>query len=443
MKWCRIKLFFICGIFLLTGCARTYNQQITPVKNSIQSEDFEGAVSSIEDTKIGEQYRNRLLYHLEAGLLYHLAGDYHQSNYFLERAEWISDEMYTRSISAEAASMLTSDLSLPYRGEYYDYLFTNYYKLLNYLYLGQLESALVEVRRINHKHTLFDETKAFLHYLAAVLYQVNGQNNEAFIEYQKALRAYREKYPEQYGLNMPRSLARDISVFCLETRFPRCNEFPGDVKGVYTPPESYGQVIFITETNFIPHKEERTIEAAIPQNLREKHSHILGNQYYIKVAMPEYTSFDNTAESARLNINGQYFNMDLVEDLGRVAKEHFDREKSKIMARAVVRAVSKYVSYRAVKGSREEDEENDEDAGRLREILATVVNIFGTATERADTRSWLTLPNRIFFSRQYLKPGDYTFRVEIKTGKGRFRTVDKNLTVEEGEVKFISLRKFN
>jgi len=69
---------------------------------------------------------------MEAGLLYHLAGRYAESNRFLENAEWISDELYTRSISKEAATLVTSDNILPYRGEYYEYLFTNYYKLLNY-----------------------------------------------------------------------------------------------------------------------------------------------------------------------------------------------------------------------------------------------------------------------------------------------------------------------
>ena len=79
----------------LSGCYKTYNQRLVPVKNNIAAGDYEKALSSLEKSGLSQQSKNRLLYHLEAGLLYHLAGEYEQSNRFLENAEWISDELYT------------------------------------------------------------------------------------------------------------------------------------------------------------------------------------------------------------------------------------------------------------------------------------------------------------------------------------------------------------
>ena len=204
-----IKYILLILVLFLPGCYKTYNQRLLPVKSNVAEGDYEKALSSLKKSGLSKQSKNRLLYHLEAGLLYHLAGEYEQSNHFLENAEWISDELYTKSITGEAASLVTSDMMLPYRGEYYEYLFTNYYKLLNYLYLGNLEDALVEVRRINHKLSIFKREDAFMHYITAILYEYNFQDADAFIEYKKAHASYSSTYSRHYGVEYPQQLSRE------------------------------------------------------------------------------------------------------------------------------------------------------------------------------------------------------------------------------------------
>ena len=416
-----------------TGCVRTYNVRLQPVKQGVKRGDIPGAVSRLKKTGLKEQEKNRLLYHLEAGLLYHLAGEYSRSNYFLERAEWISDELYTRSITSEAASLAVSDNLLPYRGEFYDYLFINYYKLLNYLHLGSLENALVEVRRINHKLTLFEKEFAFLHYLTAMLYHFNGQTSSAFIEYKKAYEAYKKKVKK--GIPFPLQLKKDISVFYRETKFSRCSEFPPEFLKYYKPPSDYGTVVFLVETNFVPYKYEERIDMAISQELKEKHSRKLSDVYYLSVALPEYAAPESAITSAVLNLGGQQKDMELVEDIGGRVIKHFNEEKAKIIARAIARAVTKYITYKSVKGKSDEDP--------LRRVLGTAVNIMGSVTERADTRSWLLLPNKIWLSRRYLKPGSYEFNIQLKPLSGSIiRTEKKTFTIKKGELKFIVLREF-
>ena len=392
-------------------------------------------VEALERSGLHEQYRNRLLYHLEAGLLYHLAGKYRESNRFLESAEWISDEMYTRSLSLEAAALATSDNLLPYRGKYYDYLFINYYKLLNYLHLGSLESALVEVRRINHKLALFGEENAFLRWVTAVLHRHSGEYSSAFIDYLRAYRAYEKTYPEKFGVQMPRFLAEDIAVFCAETRHPRSLEFPPEVLASRRPPPpEYGSVIFIVETGFSPHKYEKRVDAEVPVSGREKDGEKVRETYILSISVPEYAPRRDTVTGVRLSLNGSETRLELAEDTGAAAVHYFEEERGRIIARAAARAAAKYAAYRTARG---DDPEN-----LLRRILGSVVNIAGSATERADTRSWLTLPDRIFMARKYLPPGEHNFSVDILTEEGRESSSGGTFSLDEGELKFVLLRRF-
>ncbi|MBN2407136.1 MAG: hypothetical protein JXJ19_05515 [Elusimicrobia bacterium] len=418
------------------GCLTTYNQKLAPVKSSVKSGKYDKALAGLDKSGMTSEDKDRLLYHLEAGLLYHLAGDYEKSNYFLERAEWISDELYTKSLTAEGASLMTSDNVLPYRGEYFDYLYTNYYKLLNYLHLGSLEDALVEVRRINHKLSMFEQDDAFMHYLTAILYQHNGQDADAFIEYKKAYNAYQAK---RASFEFPGHLKKDMAVFCRESRFPRCSEFSEDIRR-YDPdvPADYGSVVFIVETGFVPYKYENVMEAAIPMELRKKHPNELREAYYLRVALPEYLSPEDWVKKVTINLNFRGNDSDLAEDLSGMVLKNFESERSKESFKAISRAVTKYIAYKSVRGKN-----NSSDDNTLRKILGASVNILGAATEKADTRSWLTLPDRIFISHLYLPPGKYNFTVTLDPAKEKSRTTDQDtFTIKKGEIKFIVLREF-
>ncbi|MDA3792441.1 MAG: hypothetical protein PF545_02130 [Elusimicrobia bacterium] len=436
---------FISGfliLFFIYGCGGIYNSRMTPVKDDVTAGNYEKALKSYKKTGLKDENKSSLLYHLEAGILYHLAGEYKTSNYFLERAEWLADELYTKSLSGEAAALMTSDKTLPYRGEYYDYLYTNYYKLLNYLSLGKFEDALVEVRRINHKLSLFEqEPEPFLHFITAILYDYNNQTSDAFIEYKKAYQAYS---------NPSRSLLESLSLFCSETNFARCSEIKDSRIKKSSAPEDYGTVIFISETGFVPHKIEKRTEAAIPPSYRKKHPKKLKDIYYMTIAVPEYSAPLETVKEVELVLNGEVQKFDLGRDISGMVLKNFQNEEPKIMAKAIARAVTKYITYKSVKGK-------ESDKSALRNLLGTSVNIIGAVTEQADTRSWLTLPGKIFITRKDLKPGDYNFRLNYLSDNGlsgktlsgkalsgkdlRGKSGNMNFALESGELKFIVIRK--
>ena len=87
----------------------------------------------------------------------HLSGSYEKSNYYLSEAEKRIEALYTKSITTESGAMFTNDNLLPYEGEDFEKVMINLVMALNYVYLGKLDDALVEARKIDHKLNLYND----------------------------------------------------------------------------------------------------------------------------------------------------------------------------------------------------------------------------------------------------------------------------------------------
>ncbi len=104
---------------------------------------------------------------LELGALYHYAGMYERSNEALEivYAHYADEEMKTSInfsglMKAGAKSIFSEALGTAYELAGYEKVFLHTLKTQNYLMMGDLEGAMVEVRRAEHQQSLIeDETR--------------------------------------------------------------------------------------------------------------------------------------------------------------------------------------------------------------------------------------------------------------------------------------------
>jgi len=103
---------------------------------------------------------------LELGALYHYAGMYERSNEALEivYAHYADEEMKTSInfsglMKAGAKSIFTEALGAPYELAGYEKVFLHTLKTQNYLMMGDLEGAMVEVRRAEHQQSLIEDEK--------------------------------------------------------------------------------------------------------------------------------------------------------------------------------------------------------------------------------------------------------------------------------------------
>ena len=178
----------------LHGCT-TYAHFSSDFRTSLHARNYEDARAKIKKSK---KRGNQLLYLLENGLLAHYQGHYETSNRYFAEAERLSDRLYTRSISREAAAFLTNDAIRNYRGDSFEMIAVHYYRALNYWYLNLPEDALVECRKANlkldqyaiHNGQASYKNDAFIHYITGLFYEATGELNDARVSYQHAQDAY-------------------------------------------------------------------------------------------------------------------------------------------------------------------------------------------------------------------------------------------------------------
>ncbi len=149
------SLVLLC-IPVLTSCTtlRDYPSQIAPIHQEYAYGQYAAAAQKIEKAaKKRGKSPDRLLWYLEEGAIKRAKGDYIASNQAFEKAETVLNDfdnratISTRGVAAEAAAALTNLNALPYTGYAYDRIMVNTYKCLNYLALGQLAEAKVEILR--------------------------------------------------------------------------------------------------------------------------------------------------------------------------------------------------------------------------------------------------------------------------------------------------------
>ncbi|NNF97414.1 MAG: hypothetical protein HKM94_10855, partial [Halobacteria archaeon] len=80
------------------------------------------------------------------------------------------------------------------------------------------------------------------------------------------------------------------------------------------------------------------------------------------------------------------------------------------------------------------------EAGKQNDVAGLLVNIAGVLTERADTRSWLSLPANIQMARLQLPAGTYSLSIELLDNLEQIQHTATltDVKVNPGERRYIS-----
>ena len=413
----------------------------------VTNQEYDAALQLMEDSREGYQQRNEALFYMEDGLLAHFAGRHRESIESLLQAESILEELYTRSISKQAASFVLNDNTIPYRGEDFEDAMVNLYLALNYAALGNIEDALVEARQVDNELNLinsrYDEDQknvyredAFIRFLMGVLYEADMEINDAFISFRKAEEIYRTDYVSNYGVDPPRFLIENLltsaGAMGFGTELTQIREQYPDVEFPLPDEKRNLAEIFIIHYNGIgPSKVEQRWVVPMPDGYMASIAYPVFEErpYRIVrgVACLTHADTNHRVESPTV----------LVEDIGLIAVRNLENRMSRIKAKAVARATSKYVATKAA--SKAANDKAGDLAGALVQVAG---NIAAAATERADVRHWRMLPDEIRVARLLVPPGLYEGHIEYVDAAGEV-ILSKNLTafaVGSGEKKFFFQR---
>lgn len=473
------------GLLLALGGCATYTTKFQNLRPELADGDFAAALATVEKESGS---KDRLLYYLERGLILHYAARYAESNEAFAAAERTADELYTKSISEGALSLFSNDNAISYRARPFEMAMVPYFKGLNYIYLGQRDAAQVEARRASLLLSRYiDATldglreddrpqleeirnNAFLLYYSGMLYDSDGELNDAFIAYRNAAVAY-QRTADLLSVEIPPSLGRDLvrvgarlgfaaEIDDLRKSTPDVFVAVGD-DGRPLPRTEYerssrwqpghGEVVLLLEAGFVPQKTQLRFDFPIfageayddPDywswqiwaGMGDLHALAEGHdvEYWVSVAAPELQDGqESPVAGARISTGRSSRTVThRVANLGRQARITFDAEKPAIFFKTILRGLTKYLASRG--------------AGEMGGEWAKIVtNVFGAVTESADTRSWLTLPESVHLARLSLPPGVYEFEVELlgRDGRPLDRRTIPDIEVKSGDWTFVSRRVF-
>lgn len=447
-KLLSLLLMLIFGALLFSCAPKVKHYPL--INQHLSNQNYEQALQVIKDNKDAYPKRNAALYYMEEGILAHFALRFKESNESLSRAEQIIDELYTRSISKQTASFLINDNTIPYRGEDFESAMVNLFMALNYVGLGLRDEALVEARKVDNKlniiNSRYPEDKknvykedAFIRFLMGVLYEADGQDNDAFISYRKAEEIYRTDYRQNYGVSPTGLLIKNLLSSAKAMDFQEeLREIQGQYSDVtFMDPakkKDMAEIYLIHYNGLGPEKVEKRWVVPLP------------DAYIVKVVYPKFQKRHyqivrgvTTLKNVTSGMSYQFSTI-LMENIGSIAVKNLDNRTGRIKAKAILRATTKYAATKA--SSRAAKKEGGALAGLLVQVAG---NVASAATEQADTRHWRLLPAEIRVGQIVVPPGEYAGRINFVNASGTIITSREieHFTVESGEKKFITYRTLN
>jgi len=408
MKKYVLRLAWVGALLALSGCA-TFTEQFSGVERQLLQGHPDQALALLEKDPGPE--RDRVLYLLNRAMLQRMNGQFEASNTSLEQAKALMKQLYATSVSETAGSVTINDATRSYVGSPYEQVMVHLIEALNYLQLGQRDDARVEVlqmdvrlRELHQKERSAYMEDAFGRYLAGMIYEELGEYSDAMISYRKAFQAY-ERQQKDFGVALPDGLKR--ALLRMSQRMGLNNEHQDYVQRFHLDYKTVaernkeGRVVFILGNGLAPKKQEKSLTV---RDYVHNRVHRIALPYYPK--RPQRILLGGL----RLKMDGQQSQGSLVDNVDAVARKTLDEEMPAIRARALARAVAKNAM---VTGARRSSDDN-----RNNQLLGLIMNIATVATERADTRSWVTLPSEFYLASMSLPPGVYTIEVQFLGQRG-------------------------
>jgi len=419
---CRVALLL--GTLALAGCA-SYSDSFDVVDHKLSAGQYDAALKDIE--KQSNTKKDRVLYLLNKGMVLSMKRDFAGSNQAFEAAKAEMDRLYAVSVTENTLSFIVNDSTVSYAGDDYEQVLLHLYMALNFLELGQPKEARVEALQVDVKLREIGERipdykfteDALSRYLSGMIYEELGEWSDAMIDYRKAYEAYKKYQVNNYGVPMPDMLKHDLLRLAqrqgLKDEAARYSkEFNIELQqDKIQKAGQEGELVFILNNGLAPIKREKVVAAWVPspagksgpQAARSPSPPLL-----VKIALPYYESRANNVLSARILVSGNQADTQLVENIDAIARASLDARMPAITARSIARAVAKGAIQESVDRAGNSGNSND---AAVQLISSFVIRVATAATERADTRSWLTLPANIQMAKISLPPGNYDVTVEL------------------------------
>ena len=414
---------FACMGILFFSCA-TKSAAYKDIDRSVEGSDFENGVEAIkkgqESRKPIYPEKNAVSLFLDKGLLEHYAGRYKDSSQSLQEAERLIQEAFTKSITADIASYVVNDNTKEYPGEDFEDIYINVFNALNYYNRGDIDGALVEIRKLTLSSGKLDmlsrkyedarrsagdgamntlnkfgasmndalpqgnpvnySNSALARYLSVLFYLGNGNIDSARIEFEQLQAAFASNTKVYYH-SIPKSAA--------------------DIR---TVPDGKARLNVIGFTGLSPVKKEGQFTAFFP------FTYIILCQPIFK--LPQFVKRPSVINRIEVIVEGgDKFNLELLEDMGAVIEETYNARFANIFFKTYIRLLIKYAAVDVAANVAREQ------SGELAGLAAVIAGrVSADATEGADIRMSRYMPDKAYVGGINLDPGTYNITINYYSG---------------------------
>lgn len=395
----------------MLGACSMYQYRVSDARAALRKGNYNKAVEELKEYALKES-DDQLVYLLDYAMALQYAGRYQESNQAFQLADQISEEKDYHSLSRIAGSILASESVVQYKGEDFEKVLINAFGAINYLMLGNLESALVEARRLNHKLQLYkDEAKrsytqnVFGRYISAIAWETEGNYDDAYIDYVEAykLNPYYEPLKEDLIRAAILAQRRDEVIKWKK-------EFPGVEIGNLWKNSEYGELILVYQQGWGPVKHPHPAWPRIPK-------------LYPK---------SSVTVKADLSVSGhKTVRAEKLYSVQEVAIKTMDEAYAPLIAKRVAARVAKHAVAREL-------HKKNKALGQLTMLAMDIV-------DQADLRQWSTLPASLHMARVYLKAGAYdvTVRGLSSNGYPTGEVMKQKVTINRRGKTFLNWRSFD
>lgn len=435
------RIFLLLAAILLTSCANKSMTRYETLSPTLEKKGFEATIAEVKKQKDDLYGSNsEFLYYYDLGVLHHYNRNFDESIKNLAQAEKVYEDLYTKSVTNEAAAVLTNDNTRPYRARPFELLTLYQFQILNYLAKMDIDGALVEVKRSQiAMNALYQKDKdkvndnGFLRYLQALVYELDGDEDEAAIAYIKTIKAYDES-----KMGLPKE------VFEFATESLRRMEREDDIRALKKPElastpkatavRQQGQeIIVIGYAGHSPILGEMylsgTFVSAGAMNLYYKDGET-GNRvsftlvappvpgagsgtFHIGFALPEVRKHPSRVDHFEVSLdNKPRVRPEKVMAVDQELRQNMDDERNTVITRTAVRVILRTIAAQKAKSA------TNTGNGILDLLKNIFIDVGQGQLEQADLRVGLFLPGSFNMTRLPVEPGSHSVSVAAMSSGG-------------------------
>lgn len=412
-------LLLLAAAFLLGGCA-SYNSQTSSLVSAWESGDYVTAAEKArkEAEKRIDNEKDGLVWNLESGAILRGAGEFNLSlDSFIVAEDWVqkAEAGAKTEISNEGVALATNLAQLPYRGYFYDRIMLNTYQAMNYMVLGDMDAARVELNRASERQrdALTENAKRIekAEEEARKVEEVQLEDGTSYVEKAKEDEAFQENFDSVYKaddgvalyadyvnpftvfidglffLSNPHSasdLERARKSFERVAQMSQSNQYLKEdlalVNQAAVGKQAHNLTYVIFETGTAPFRKEIRID--IPVFL------VSDEVPYVGAAFPRLAYNDDYLSHLDVEVEDSKLKTETICNMDSVVKTEFYNELPIVITKTLVAAGTKALASYAVSEATDNS------------IWAQVAtSVYQLAMNKADLRAWRSLPKEFQYSR--------------------------------------------